>query len=77
MKEFVEPARTLNGVTLSVGQAMTLRVAIESMAMGLLNDTEALGIDLHGVTMRTQYLARLMELRAILFRTVESPLTSS
>lgn len=77
MKEFVEPAKTLNGVTLSVGQAMTLRVAIESMSMGLLGDTAALGIDLHGVTMRAQYLARLVELRGILFRTVEPPLTSS
>lgn len=77
MKEFVEAAKTLNGVTLSVGQAMTLRVAIESMSMGLYSDASALGTDLHGETMRVLYLARLVELRAILFRTAEDPLTSS
>jgi hypothetical protein len=58
-----EPIKTLNGIALSIGQAMTLRVAIESFAISLVH--EGLGEDEHGRAMTKAYLTRINELRAI------------
>ena len=57
-----EPAITINGVALSVGQAMTVRVAVTNFAVDLKGDKDALGTDEHGVLMRTAYLTRLHEI---------------
>jgi len=58
-----EPIKTLNGVTLSIGMAMTIRVALESFSDSLVHD--GLGDDDHGRAMTKGYLARIQELRVI------------
>ena len=65
-----EPIKTLNGATLSIGMAMTLRVALESFAFFLRE--EGLGDDEHGRTMTSSYLARINELREIIYSEVHS-----
>lgn len=55
---------TINGRLLTTGQAMTIRVAIESFAMDLSND--GLGEDAHGKMMAKLYLERISEIRQIL-----------
>lgn len=64
-----EPVITINGTTLSVGQAMTLRVAIGSFAMSL--HADGLGDDEHGRMMVEGYLARAHEI-AVLMAAVDS-----
>jgi hypothetical protein len=61
-----EPTITINGITLTDAQAMTVRVAIESFAFDLTSD--GLGEDDHGVTMTKNYLARIDEIRSLIFR---------
>lgn len=60
-----EPSITINGVALTTGQAMTVRCAIESFASDL---EDGLGDDVHGLAMTAGYLARIDELRAMIFR---------
>jgi hypothetical protein len=54
-----EPDITIGGVPLTVGQAMTVRVALGSFAMSL---DEGLGDDEHGRRMTEAYRERLREL---------------
>lgn len=60
-----EPDITINDKTLSVGEAMTFRVALENFAMylheGELNDDE------HGKAMTVAYLARIDDIRKKIF----------
>lgn len=55
-----EPYITINGTPLSVGQAMTIRVALSSFASELSSD--GLGDDEHGKAMTAGYLARAAEI---------------
>lgn len=55
---------TINGVPLGEGQAMTVRVAIESLASSL---DDGLGDDEHGRAMVAAYRARIAELRELMF----------
>lgn len=54
-----EPAIIINGVRLTTGQAMTVRVALGSFAMSL---NDGLGDDEHGRQMTAAYRERLREL---------------
>lgn len=60
----VEANITINGNPLSVGQAMTIRVAIESFAIDI--DATGLGEDDHGQRMTEAYLARIREIRELM-----------
>jgi hypothetical protein len=60
-----EPRITINGQELSEGQATTIRVAIESFAADLRSD--GLGDDDHGRKMVAGYMARLNEIRDLIF----------
>jgi hypothetical protein len=60
-----EPTITINGVTLTTAQTMTVRVAIESFAMDL--QSGVLGKDAHGKAMTKGYLARIAEIRILIF----------
>lgn len=51
-----EPEITVNGHTLAPGEAMTVRVALQSFAESLAQ-RDALGDDEHGRRMRDAYLA--------------------
>lgn len=66
-----EPTITLNGVTLSPAQAMTMRVALQDFLMSL-SAQDALGDDEHGHAMRGGYLARGREINAIMHPTTGS-----
>ena len=61
-----EPTITINGVPLVDGQAMTVRVAIESFASHLHED--GLGEDETGRAITKGYLARIDEIRGLIFR---------
>lgn len=54
-----EPVITINGITLNTGEAMTLRVALETWAMELRDDPGCLGVDDHARRMRDGYLAAI------------------
>ena len=58
-----EPNITINGVKLTQGQAMTMRVALESYALEM--QTTGLGEHEHGRRMSQAYLARIREIRAL------------
>lgn len=60
-----EPEIIINGKPLSLGEAMTVRVAIERFASDLTSD--GLGIDDHGKTMTEQYLLRINDIRCLMF----------
>jgi hypothetical protein len=60
MSDIEEPAITINGTSLSQGQAMTLRVACNAYLTEL-DDPTALGDDEHGRHMRNAYRERLKE----------------
>lgn len=62
-----EPAITISGQLLSVGEAMTVRVALESFAMNLVSD--GLGDDEHGKAMTAAYLARIEDIRRKMYGT--------
>ena len=66
-----ELIKTLNGVQLTEGQALTLRVALESFAGELQRD--GLGDDEHGRALTRGYLARIEDLRRIIYRDVRNP----
>jgi hypothetical protein len=53
--KWYEPQIKIGLTDLSVGEAMTLRVALESFLMGL-QDKHALGDDEHGIRMRDGYI---------------------
>lgn len=55
---------TINGVELSEGQSLTVRVALESFLMEIA--TNGLGDDAHGKTMAGNYTARGLEVRALM-----------
>lgn len=61
-----EPEITINGVTLSVGQAMTLRVAATNMLTEM-SEPDALGDDDMGRRMAAAYADRLREIITIMF----------
>ncbi len=60
-----EPAIIVNGHTLTEGQAMTVRVAIEMFAVDL---RSGLGDDQHGRVLTAIYLDRIREIRALIFQ---------
>lgn len=64
--DWKEAKITVNGVPLTVGQSMTMRVALEHFA-GYLNE-EGLGDDKHGKTMTNGYQARIYEIRRVLYK---------
>jgi hypothetical protein len=61
-----EPHITINGTELTEAQAMTVRVAIESLASSLAED--GLGDDEHRRAMVEGYTARINEIRRLIFR---------
>lgn len=61
----MEPTITINGHELTTAQAMTLRVALETFAMSLQEDV--CGLDEAGKAMGTLYMARVREIRALMF----------
>jgi hypothetical protein len=60
----VEPIVTINGTALTVGQAMTVRVAIENMAMNL---KDGLGEDEHGRFMTRAYRENIVIIRRLMY----------
>lgn len=58
---------TVNGAFLSEGQVMTVRIALESFAMSL-GPQDSMGADDQGKHMRSAYLARLEEIRKMMYR---------
>ncbi len=59
-----EPSITINGHTLTLGQAMTVRVAVESFAGEL--HANGLGEDATGKSICAGYLARIDEIRRLI-----------
>ena len=57
---------TVKGVTLTEGQSMTVRCALESFDADLAGP--GLGDDEHGVGMVEAYRARVQEIRALVFK---------
>jgi hypothetical protein len=53
----MEPEIIINGITLSEGESMTVRVALQNFAMSL--EKDGLGDDRHGEMMRAAYLANI------------------
>lgn len=64
-KQMSEPDITINGVALSVGQAMALRVAASNFLMEL-GDSESLGPDSLGRELLDGYKARLREILSLM-----------
>lgn len=62
-----EPIKTINGITLTLGQAMTLRVAMDFFAMEMSNP-DALGEDETGRAIRVGYYECLRQIRELLYR---------
>lgn len=60
-----EPTITINGTTLTTGQAMTLRVALGSFLMSLSGENP-LGDDEHGKAMTAAYQARGREIAVLM-----------
>ena len=59
---FTEAIITINGQTLTMGQSMTIRVAIENFAMCL---TSGLGEDETGRAICERYKSRIKEIRLV------------
>jgi hypothetical protein len=59
-----EPKISINGVILSEGQAMAVRVACEDFLSRMRE--EGLGDDEHGKAMATGYIERLFEVRGLI-----------
>lgn len=55
MSDYAEACMTINGGTISTGEAMTIRVAVAAFQDELIRD--GLGEDEHGKAMRDAYLA--------------------
>lgn len=60
-----EPRITVNGVELSLGQAMTLRVALTTFHMEM-GQPEALGKDEHGLITARNYRQRAEEVLVLM-----------
>lgn len=60
-----EPIITINGHTLTEGQAMTIRVSINVFKTDL--DNNGLGNDLHGEKMKEAYLCNLSDILGFIF----------
>jgi hypothetical protein len=60
-----EPRISINGVLLSEGQALAVRVACEAFITEM--RTKGLGDDEHGKTMARMYIERLIEVRGLIF----------
>lgn len=63
-ERWTEAMITINGHLLTFGQSMTLRVALEGMAMEL--TTNGLGSDYYGRAMAAEYLACIREIRGMM-----------
>ena len=63
MSAFTEPAMTINGVALTIAQAMTVRVALEAFAADLAE--RGLGDDAHGIAMTEGYLRAIRDIRVL------------
>jgi len=61
-----EPSITINGVALTLAQAATIRVAMESFAMELKEN--GLGDDHHGLFMTASYLGNITEIRKAMYK---------
>lgn len=61
MSRCEEPTVIINGKALTVGQALTLRVALGSF-LATMEEKDSLGSDEHGRAMRENYLARGAEI---------------
>jgi len=61
-----EPAITINGVPLSEGQAMTVRVACTDYQFRLMHEPDACGTDEHGLRMHAAYSERLHEVLTLM-----------
>lgn len=59
-----EPTITINGAMLHPGEAMTIRVALESFAIDL--TAKGLGDDEHGKKMTAGYLASIDRIRSLI-----------
>lgn len=64
MSKFKEAQITINGVLLTMGQSMALRVAIESFRMDMVPGH--LGTDEHGEFMQKAYPARAAEISTLI-----------
>lgn len=62
-----EPIITIGGVELTPGQSAVVRGAIENMAAAIV-DPDSLGSDELGRSVRAGYMARIHEIRALLYR---------
>jgi hypothetical protein len=60
-----EPTISINGHTLTEGQAMAVRVAVGSFLL-LNSEPDSLGDDEHGRRMTQAYAARLMEVQKLM-----------
>lgn len=61
-----EPNITINGTTLSVGQAMAVRVACTAFAETIRNEPDSLGDDKHGRLIMAAYRKRFTEIIPLL-----------
>ena len=59
-----EPLITICGKELTIGQSMTIRVAIESFSYNLM--VNGLGNDDHGIRMVKEYMKRIEEIRVLI-----------
>lgn len=64
----VEAKIDINGHRLTDAESATVRVAVESLATLLADSQFALGDDEHGKQMSVNYLARINDLRKILYK---------
>jgi hypothetical protein len=60
-----EPTITINGQTLSEAEAMTIRVALESLAFSLV---KGLGDDAHGKAITEGYKRAIASIRQLMFQ---------
>lgn len=66
MSELGEALIIVNGHKLTIGQSMTMRVALENFSIDL--QFKGLGKDEHGQKMTDAYKARIREIRKILYQ---------
>ena len=69
MSEPKEATMTISGVELTFAQSMTVRVALQTFALGL--QADGLGSDKTGKAMTAGYLARVRELNELISRTAK------
>lgn len=64
VNHYKEPAITINDIVLSLGQAITIRVAIENFSSDLLEN--GIGEDEMGKKMVAEYINRIEEIRDLM-----------